>query len=226
MKKKELFWQAIQATVPILIGYLFLGIGFGILFREAGGNAGQALLTAVSLFAGSMQYALVGFLKDETPLFIIALTTLTINGRYFFYSLSILDRFKEAGFYKPFLLFWLSDESYALISNDDDKSSTRFCKWFYMAGLNYSYWVFACFLGALLGQILPFSSRGIEFVMTALFVTIFIDQWQCTQDHIPALSGLFLTALFYLLLPREHFLLATLIVLTIFLLIYGKKKNL
>lgn len=222
---KALLRETVKKTFSIFFGYFFLGIGFGVLFRESGASVWQTFLTALLVYAGSLQYALVGLLRENASLLTITITALAVNSRYFFYGLSMLEKYQKAGRYKTLLLFWMSDETVALIHRDkDDESENRFQKWLYLSAMNHLYWIFSCTLGALLGNFLPFSSKGIEFVMTALFTTIFLEQWLYSKDHVPAISALVVTTICLFVFSRENFLLISLIILTLASMVYGKRR--
>ena len=189
--KKSALKAAFPLTIPVMAGYLVLGFGFGIYLESNGYHFGWALLMSLTIYAGSMQYVAVSLLTGGASLITAALMTLMINARHLFYGISMLDKYKNTGRKKGFLIFQLTDETYALVCSAKtpdgvDKS------WFYffISMLNQLYWVTGSVLGALLGAAIPFNTTGIDFAMTALFVVIFIEQWLTSRQHLPALIGL------------------------------------
>ena len=203
---------AFKKSVPVLFGYIFLGIAFGILLQQAGYNFLWALFISLVIFAGSMQFVLVSFLSAGTALPLVALMTFFINGRHMFYGLSFVDKFKKMGKMYPYMVFSLTDETYSILCSceapegvDQDKAM------FLIALLDQSYWVLGSVMGGLIGQMMPFDFAGIEFSMTALFVVIFLEQWKSFKSHIPAVIGLASAAFFLILLGPDKFLLPSLI---------------
>ena len=211
---------AFRQTIPVLCGYLFLGMAYGILLQNAGYHALWAFFTSLFIFAGSMQFVLVGFLSGGISLLSAAVTTLSVNGRHIFYGISFIEKFKEMGKLRPYMIFSLTDETYSLLCGtkipEDCKENTIF---FLIAVLNQCYWVAGSTIGGLLGEIIPFDTTGIDFSMTALFVVIFAEQWISTKNHIPALIGLFCGAFSLLFLGSSRFLLPALLCTVAFLMI-------
>ena len=177
-----------------MAGYVVLGIGFGILLRSAGYGVLWAFAMSALVYAGSMQYVGVGLIAGGASVLTMIITTIMVNARHLFYSISMIDRYKNAGKYKPYLIFALTDETYSLLSDGktpegDDPDLYRFLVSFF----NQCFWVTGSVLGSLLGAVLPFATTGIEFSMTALFIAAFTEQWLTMKDHIPALTGLLST---------------------------------
>ncbi len=210
--------HALVKTVPVMAGYLVLGIGFGILLRNAGYGVLWALAMALLIYAGSMQYVGVGLLAGGASLITAALTTVMVNARHLFYSISMIDRYKDAGPYKPYMIFALTDETYSLLCDGSAPDGTDPNAYRFLASLfDHCYWVAGCVAGNLLGAVLPFSSEGIEFSMTALFIASFTEQWLTTHEHIPALTGLFSTLLCLLIFGAESFLIPAMLLITLVL---------
>lgn len=188
--------QAFLKSIPVLAGYVVLGIGFGILMRDAG--YGVLWIAAMSLFiyAGSLQYVGVGLLAGGASVLTTAITSLMVNARHLFYSISMIDKYKDSGKYKPYMIFALTDETYSLLCDGMTPSGVDTNQYRFLVSIfNHSYWVTGSVIGSLLGAVLPFSTEGIEFSMTALFVAAFTEQWLTTKDHVPALTGLICTLL-------------------------------
>ena len=227
----KIYKRAFVHTLPVFAGYLVLGLGFGILLRVAGFGALWALAMSIFMYAGSMQYVGVSLLSGGTSLVTVAVTTLMVQARHLFYGISLIDRYRGAGIKKLYLMHALTDETYSLVTSThipdfvDEKSY-----YFAISLLNHIYWITGCMLGSLAGAILPFSSEGVDFAMTALFVTIFVEQWVSEKEHRPALIGLGATALCLLVFGSESFLIPSmvLILLGLFLLrrpIEGKEAT-
>ena len=222
MEKKALFRRAVKATLPVMAGYLVLGIGFGVLMHSRGLGLGWTALMSIFIYAGSMQYVGVELLTTGAGLLSTALMTLMINARHFFYGLSMLDKYKNLGKGTPYLIFSLTDETYSLLCTDETQAGRK--TYYYMVSIvNHCYWVAGSVIGALLGMALPFDTTGVDFAMTALFVVIFIDQWQATKKHSPALIGLGLSILSLLIFGADKFLIPAMIAIALALTLLRKK---
>ena len=208
------FRRAFVHTLPVFAGYIVLGLGFGILLRVAGFGALWAFFMSVFMFAGSMQYVGVSLLASGASFITVAITTLRVQARHLFYGVSLIDRYRGAGAKKLYLMHALTDETYALVSHSHvpdfvDEHSYYFA----VSLLNHLYWIAGCMLGSLAGAILPFSSKGIDFSMTALFVTVFVEQWLSDKEHRPALIGAFGTLLCLLVFGSENFLIPSMLLI-------------
>lgn len=223
--KHEVVRQAFYRSLPVMAGYVVIGIGFGILLRSAGYGVGWALAMSVLIYAGSMQYVGVSLLSGGASVLTTALTTVMVNARHLFYSVSMIEKYRDAGKYKPYLIFALTDETYSLVCDGkapDEKTAARYR--FLLSLFNQCYWVLGSVLGSLLGAVLPFSTAGIEFSMTALFVASFTQQWLETKNHVPALVGLLGTLLCRAVFGRERFLIPAMLLITLILtLLRGEK---
>ena len=212
---------AFRQTVPVLCGYLFLGLAFGLLLQQAGYGWPWAVLTSVIVYAGSMQFVLVGLLGGGfASLLSVALTTLSVNSRHLFYGLSFLETFRKMGRAKPYMIFSLTDETYSLLCSlqppkELDANRVRL----YIALLDHAYWVAGSAAGAILGSVLPFDLTGIDFAMTALFVVIFVDQWRGAKSRLPAVAGLGFGLLWLVVLGPDRFLLPALVCTVLVLLL-------
>lgn len=212
---------AFRQTVPVLCGYLFLGLAFGLLLQQAGYGWPWAVLTSVIVYAGSMQFVLVGLLGGGfASLLSVALTTLSVNSRHLFYGLSFLEIFRKMGRAKPYMIFSLTDETYSLLCSlqppkELDADRVRL----YIALLDHAYWVAGSAAGAILGSVLPFDLTGIDFAMTALFVVIFVDQWRGAKSRLPAVAGLGFGLLWLVVLGPDRFLLPALVCTVLVLLL-------
>lgn len=215
-------WKyAALRTFPVLCGYLFLGLAFGLLLQEGGYDLRWALLISACVYAGSMQFVMLGFLGTNISLLSVALMTLSVNCRHIFYGLSMLSTYRGMGRAFPYMVFSLTDETYSLqispepIPAEVDEKRARFL----ISLLDQLYWVLGSVLGAALGQLLPFDLTGIDFAMTALFVVIFVDQWRGAQTHLPAIVGAACAAVSLALFGTDAFLLPALCVSCALLLV-------
>lgn len=211
--------RAFLATLPVLTGYLVLGFGFGIVLKSAGHGVFVALLMSLTVYAGSMQYAAVGLLASGASLVTVALTTLAVNARHLFYGVSMLERYKGVGARKPYLIFSLTDETYSLVCTDPEGIPEERRKDYYLfvSILNHAYWVIGTLLGAVVGALVPFSSEGIDFALTALFLTVFLDQWLNAKRYFPALLGVGVSLLCLLVFGPDRFLIPTMLVIALVL---------
>ena len=218
--------QAFIKSIPVLAGYVVLGIGFGILMRNAGYGILWATSMSVFIFAGSMQYAGVGLLAGGASVLTTIVTTIMVNARHLFYSISMIDKYKDAGKYKPYMIFALTDETYSLLCDGKVPDGVKPNLYrFLVSFFNQCYWIAGSIIGNLLGAVLPFSTAGIEFSMTALFVASFTEQWLKTKDHVPALTGLLCTLLCLLVFGRENFLIPAMLLITLVLTLLRKREE-
>ncbi|NCB92124.1 MAG: branched-chain amino acid ABC transporter permease [Clostridia bacterium] len=223
MRKREVKYAFVK-TIPILFSYIFLGMAFGIVMYQAGFSFGWAVLTSIIVYSGAFQFVLVPFLAAGTSLITVALTAVAMNSRHIFYGLSFVEEFRSMGKRFPYMVFSLTDESFALncsteFPEDMDRKNIRFC----MSLFCHIYWVCGTLFGSVMGQVIPFDFEGIDFCMTALFVTIFIDQWRTASSHVPAVIGLGTSVLFLILLGADNFILPALVLATAILIFYGKQ---
>ena len=209
--------KVIMDTVPVMAGYLVLGAGFGIVMRSEGYTTMMALCMSLFIYAGSMQYAAIGLFGSGAGLLTAGLTAFAVNARHFFYGLSMIEPYKGAGIRKPYLIFALTDETYSLVC--DGKKDTAYC--FLVSLFDHIYWVAGTLFGALLGDFLRFNTEGIDFALTALFITVFTDQWIRNKDHFPALAGVFASVLALIVFGKDSFLIPAMIL--IFVCLSGKE---
>lgn len=221
---RDIVRQAFIKSVPIMAGYIVLGVGFGILLRAAGFGALWAFAMSAFIYAGSMQYVGIGLIAGGASVLAAALTTLMVNARHLFYSISMIDRYRDTGRYKPYLIFALTDETYSLLC-DEERGENAGAYWFLVSLFNQCYWVAGSVLGNLLGTVLPFSTEGIEFSMTALFIASFTEQWLAKRDHIPALTGLFSALACLLAFGAERFLIPTMLLITLALTLLRDREE-
>lgn len=220
---KKAFKAAFPKTIPIMAGYLVLGIGFGVLLQSAGYNFIWAFVMSITIYAGSMQYVAVDLLSSGATLISAAIMTLMVQARHLFYGISLLTKYKNMGKVKPYLIFGLTDETYSLAcSTDPPEGVDRRFFYFFITLLDHIYWICGCVIGNIIGDIIPFNSTGIEFAMTSLFVVIFVDQWMSSKNHISALVGALSALACLIVFGPENFIIPSMIVIVICLAILKK----
>ena len=214
---------AFLKTLPVMAGYLVLGLGFGILLENNGYGFWWCLAMSGLIYAGSMQYVTISLLTSGASLISAALTTLMVYARHLFYGISMVERYKGAGKKKPYLIFALTDETYSLVCGGEYPEGIDPHTYCLVVSLfNQCYWVIGSLAGNLIGSAISFNSAGIDFAMTALFVTIFVEQWLSTKNHLPAVIGVAASVVCLLIFGQEHFLIPSMIAITV-LLTFGKK---
>lgn len=217
-RKSVIVRKALLKSLPVMAGYVVLGIGFGILLRNAGYGVLWSAAMAILIYAGSMQYVGISLLAGGAGILTTILTTVMVNARHLFYSISMIGCYKNAGRYKPYMIFALTDETYSLLCNGETPDPDYADLYRFLVSLfNHLYWIAGCILGSLLGAVLPFSTAGIEFSMTALFIASFTEQWLRTKDHIPAMTGLLATFLCLIVFGPENFLIPAMLLITLIL---------
>ncbi len=209
---------ALKTTVPVMTGYIVLGLGFGILMQQNGFDWKWAFLSSALIYAGSLQFASVNLLVAGANLVTAVFTAIIINARHLFYSIALYDRYKDAGKYKPYSIYALTDETYSLVcATEIPKEFDEHEFIFYVSLFDQLWWVIGSVLGALIGGYLPFDTTGIEFSMTALFLSSMVSQWMNTKNHIPALVGLFSTLLCLIVFGSSNFLIPSMLLMTVIL---------
>ena len=216
---KQIVKQAFVATVPVLTGYIVLGFGFGIILKTAGYGIFLAFMMSLLIYAGSMQYVAIGLLTGGASLVTIALTTLMVNARHLFYGISMLDKYKQVGKVKPYLLFALTDETYSLVCSENAHipQEHKNAYYFFVSFFNHCYWVTGSVLGAVIGEFVNLNFEGVEFALTALFLTVFVEQWLSTGNHFPAVTGVAASVACLLVFGSGSFLIPAMLVIALIL---------
>ena len=224
---KHTIREAFVDTTPVLAGYVVLGMGFGILISSKGYSPLWALTMSLFIYAGSMQYLAIDLLTGGASLITAALTTLMVNARHLFYGVSMIEAYQGMGKKKPYAIFALTDETYSLVCQDEkhETKEERHRYAFWASLLDQCYWVAGSLIGALLGQIIPFSVEGIDFSLTALFVTVFLEQWLSTKDHVSALIGVCASVLCLIIFGADSFLIPSMAAILIALTILRKVRK-
>lgn len=206
-----------------MTGYVFLGFGFGILMQQNGFGVLWAGAMSLLIYAGSMQYVAIPLLVSGASLLTAALTAFVVNARHLFYGISMVDTYKGIGKKKPYLIFGLTDETYSLVSQlqlPEGVSRNGYCFWVTL--LDHIYWVSGTILGSLTGTLLPINYEGVDFALTALFVTIFVEQWLSTKNHGPAIIGAAATVSCLIFFGADVFLIPSMIMIAACLAIMRK----
>lgn len=227
MAKSKVVKTAFISTLPVMAGYVVLGAGFGMILKSKGYGIIWAFLMSLFIYAGSMQFVAVNLLTGGASFLTTALTTLMVNARHLFYGISMIDKYKNTGARKPYLIFALTDETYSLVSTGHEemerKDYVRYC--FLVSLFDQCYWVLGSVLGALIGTLFSFDTTGIDFALTALFLTILVDQWRNSKRHAPALIGLAASLICLLIFGADNFLIPSMLVIAAMLLAIRTKEE-
>ena len=218
---KDTVKKAFTATIPVMTGYLVLAIGFGILLKTKGYGVGWSIAMSGFIYAGSMQYLAIDLLCGGAGLLTTAVTTLMVNARHLFYGISMVERYQNIGKKKPYLIFALTDETYSLVCSEESVKGIKEPKEYYflVSLFNQSYWVLGSIIGSLLGNVIPFNVEGIDFALTALFVTIFVEQWLTIKSHVPALIGVISSVVCLVIFGADSFLIPSMVVIVALLIL-------
>lgn len=216
--RRRTFRYAFLDTLPVMAGYLVLGMGFGILLQDKGYSWLWALLMSAAIYAGSMQYVAVDLLSGGATVLAAAMMTLMVNVRHLFYGISMLERYQDTGKAKPYLIFALTDETYSLVCGTRVPEDADIRLYYFLVSiLNQSYWIAGSVLGAVIGSAFQFNTAGVDFAMTALFVVIFTEQWEKEKNHFPALTGVGVSVVCLLVFGPSNFLIPSMIGIVVLL---------
>ena len=209
---KKAFVTAFPFTIPIFAGFWFLGMTYGIYMNVSGFSFWYPMVMSLTIFAGSVEFVAVNLLLGAfNPLQALAMT-LMINARHLFYGISMLDRFRGTGLKKIYLIFGMCDETFSInytakIPEDVDRGWFMF----FVTLLNHFYWVFGATLGGIFGSLITFSTEGLDFVMTAMFVVIFLEQWLKEERHTSSLLGIGISLLCLIAFGADNFIIPSMI---------------
>lgn len=217
---------AFVKSIPIFCSYVFVSMAYGMMMASAGFPWYDSLLVSLTVYTGAFQFVLITFLSSGASLITIALTALLMNSRQSFYSLTFLKEFKQMGRRKLYMIHTMTDETYAVNCTLDLPKKEKEDTMFLVALFSRCYWMVGSVLGGILGQIIPFDLTGIDFCMTALFLIIFIDQWEKAEKHTPALTGLGIGVICLLLFGENRFMLPALLIVSALLLLFQRKETL
>lgn len=211
---KKAFIAAFPHTIPIFAGFWFLGMAYGIYMNVSGFSFLYTLIMSMFIFAGSMEFVTVSLLLGAFNPLQALLLTLMINARHLFYGISMLDKYRHTGWKKPYLIFGMCDESFSInytarIPQGIDRSWFMF----FVTFLNHIYWVSGALLGCLFGSFIHFNTQGLEFVMTAMFVVIFMEQWLNENSHLSSLIGLGISVGCLIVFGAENFIIPSMLMI-------------
>ena len=216
---KRIIKKVFPQTIPVMAGYISLGIAFGLLLQSIGYGPIWAFLMSLFIYAGSAQFLAVELLAAGATLTHIALLTFLLNFRHLFYGLSMIEKYRGTGIGKIYLIFGLTDETYALLTGYKTPEGLSYKSYFFAVTLmNHLYWIFGSVIGSVAGSIIPFDLTGIDFAMTALFAVLVVEQWKTNKNHIPAISGFVITVAALFIFGADNFLIPALIVMSVALL--------
>ena len=222
IRKRDVI-AALRTSAPIMVTFIVLGIGYGILMQKHGYGPIWSLLSGIIIFSGTVQFVSVSMLSAGSPV-MAAITAMMVAARHIFFSISMIGRYKDEGRRKWYLYYALCDETYAMLSKDDGPDGVNTSAYRLLVTLfDQSSWVFGSFLGGWIGTLLTFDSTGIDFAMTALFTTVFIQQWIDSKCHIPAVLGLTTTLACRILFGRDLFLIPAMVIIIAVLTVMRKK---
>jgi 4-azaleucine resistance transporter AzlC len=218
--KKAALKAAFPHTIPVFTGFIVLGAAYGILMDSRGFSIFWTLFTSIFIYAGSMQFVSVTILAAGFHPLSGFLMTLMVNARHLFYGISMLEKYRGVGRMKPYLIFSLTDETFSLVCSAEPPAGVD-RKWFmfFISALNQVYWVAGSLLGGFLSGIFQFNTKGIEFVLTALFVVIFLNQWKTTDNHLPALIGIAAAVICRFIFGEANFIIPSMILILLSLII-------
>lgn len=200
---------AFPNTLPILTGFLFVGMAFGIYVCSLGYPPIVPILMSALIFAGSMQFVAASFLSLPFAPVSSFFATLIFNARHMFYGISMLEKYRACGRKKGLTIFWMCDETFTVnYAADVPEGVDRGWFYFFVSLFDYLYWLGATALGALCGDLIPFDTTGIDFVMTALFLVLFVNNWEKERSHVSSLAGLVVTAVCLVVFGPDRFILA------------------
>ncbi len=214
---------AFPYTLPILAGFLFLGMSYGILARTSGLPAWLPILTSTVIFGGSLEFVGITILTSPFAPVQAFIMGLMVQARHLFYGISLLEKYKDSNSFKPYLVFGMCDETFSINCSTEEKEGVDHNLFmFFVTVLNQFYWVTGATLGSLLGSIFTFNTEGLDFAMTAMFTVIFLEQLLKEKNHISSIIGLLSTVLCLVIFGKDAFLIPSMVLILTFLLIFKK----
>ncbi|MDD5944235.1 MAG: AzlC family ABC transporter permease [Clostridia bacterium] len=217
---------AFPRTIPIMAGYLFLGAAFGIYMKVSGFSAVYALAMSLAVYAGSMQFVAVSLLAGAFDPLGALMLTIMVNARHIFYGISMMEKYNGTGRKKPYLIFGLTDETFSVVCTADiPKGTDSGLFYFCITLLNQIYWVAGTLAGSIFGSMAQFNAEGLEFVMTALLIVIFVENWLKEKEHISSVTGVASAVLCLVIFGRDNFIIPSMIMITAVLTAFRKLKG-
>ena len=224
MKYEKELKTAFKVSIPVMMGYGVLGFAFGLLLVSFDYSWYLAPLMSLFIYAGALQFVAINFFNIKAGLIDIAIASWFVNLRQSFYGLSLLKKYKKAGKLKPYLIFGLTDETYALLTTiDEDEQLKKEWYYFFLTAFNQSYWFIGSTLGAIVGANIDFNTAGLEFSLTALFIVLCIEQYKKLKNNIPFLIALITSIFALIFLPSDKMLVFSIFASLIFLFAFKNK---
>lgn len=217
---KRIIKQVFPQTVPVLAGYISLGMAFGLMLQSIGYGPVWAFIMSLFIYAGSAEFLAVELLSAGAALTKVALLTFLLNFRHMFYGLSMIEKYHGTGIRKPYLIFGLTDETYAILTGYKvPEGISEKTYYFTVTLLNHIYWILGSVIGAVAGSVIPFDTTGIDFAMTALFAVLVVEQWKTHKNHVPAILGLAIAVASLCIFGADNFLIPALTAISAVLLL-------
>lgn len=224
MKYEKEIKKAFSVSIPVMMGYGVLGFAFGLLLVSFEYAWYLAPLMSLFIYAGALQFVAINFFNVKAGLVDIAIATWFINLRQSFYGLSLLKRFKKTGKLKPYLIFGLTDETYALLTTiKDDEQLKKRWYYFFLTAFNQSYWFIGSTLGAIVGSNIAFNTAGLEFSLTALFIVLCIEQYKNLQNSAPFIIGAIASVVALIAVPSDKMLVTSIVIALVLLFTFKKR---
>ena len=224
---RKAFFAAFPFTIPILTGFLFLGIAYGIYMNVSGFSPIYPILMSMAIFAGSMEFVTVDLLLGMFHPMSALILALMVNARHLFYGISMLDKYKNVGKKRWYLIFGMCDESFSINCTTEVPAGVdRGWFYFFVTLLNQCYWVCGAAIGGICGSFISFETEGLDFVMTALLVVIFLEQWMKEKDHTSGVIGIVLTVICLLIFGSKNFIIPSMLgILGVLTLMRGRLER-
>lgn len=217
------FKAAFPCTIPILAGFLFLGMAYGIYMNVSGFSFVYPMIMAAVIFGGSLEFLAAQMLLSPFAPLQVLMVSLMIQARHLFYGISMLDKFKDMGWKKFYLIYGMCDETFSInCTAEIPKDCDRGWFYFFVTLLNQLYWVGGATLGGLLGNLITFDTKGLDFVMTAMFIVIFLEQWLKEKRHFSEWAGLASSAACLLIFGKDNFMIPAMICILLLLTAFRK----
>jgi 4-azaleucine resistance transporter AzlC len=225
LRTLSIFKEAFQRTIPVMFGYVPIGIAFGFLLTQSGYFWLYAVLMSIVIYSGATQFLAIGFFVNHAAMIEIAVTTLLLNLRHSFFGLSLIRKFSGVSRVKPYLIFALTDETYALLTSmDEPEQQSKARYYFFISLLNHLYWIIGTLIGALIGQVIKTDLRGMDFALTALFVVLVIEQYRKVRSLRPFLIGSVVGIVCLASVASQYMLLVSILSGTVTLLLLRKNN--
>ena len=224
---RKAFLAAFPYTIPILTGFLFLGIAYGIYMNVSGFSPIYPILMSMAIFAGSMEFVTVDLLLGMFHPMSALILAFMVNARHLFYGISMLDKYKNVGKKRWYLIFGMCDESFSINCTTEVPAGVdRGWFYFFVTLLNQCYWVCGAAIGGICGSLISFETEGLDFVMTALLVVIFLEQWMKEKDHTSGVIGIALTVLCLVVFGNKNFIIPSMLgILGVLTLMRGRLER-